>query len=398
MKASFKKIGTIAALLVGTAVVVTSFQNCGVAGFETIGSLEKQNLIQRTSVFGNQYVMVQPNSNIDKDTVNTVVVVSNDNTGVDVPVTYFCTTMGYTDHPRAVDLSTLYAEVTRGGAVVCDDKINQRSDIMDYKKFKVPNSCLAKLTAGQNYAVRLYTPTHPSLKMGAANSGFTTVSEAFHYDGKNLKMNSGSFTVLYDKNPALTSTVTHKNCDQAASPLVALIGEGSHRIELTPPSQGIRFDILGRRATPAPFAKRKISWFLNDNHNYYFIALPNSAGQVRGIDELFGDNTYGPDGKFASNGYAALAKFDANNDSYITAKDPVFSKLRLWHDSNLDGVSSSDELFTMDEMGVVSIDLKYDQSYKETDIYGNEILMKSAIKTQDGQLHLLFDLWFRHFN
>ncbi len=40
----------------------------------------------------------------------------------------------------------------------------------------------------------------------------------------------------------------------------------------------------------------------------YFLVLPNSSGGVSGIDEMFGDNTRGPDGKFAANGYEVRLK------------------------------------------------------------------------------------------
>lgn len=46
------------------------------------------------------------------------------------------------------------------------------------------------------------------------------------------------------------------------------------------------------------------------NQDYALLTLPDSQGRIAGIDQLFGDNTFGPDGAFAANGYAALAKYD----------------------------------------------------------------------------------------
>lgn len=81
-------------------------------------------------------------------------------------------------------------------------------------------------------------------------------------------------------------------------------------LDLTPPWEGVFFDILGRNSFPSAFTKTLISWLSPASRGgIYFIALPGADGAVRGIDQLFGDNTTGPDGRFASNGFAALAKY-----------------------------------------------------------------------------------------
>lgn len=458
MKKNLKKLGTVAGLSLGTIGIITSFQNCGNAGFEAISQLEKEELISKTSVFENQYVRLSRNTE-GESVVNTVIPVKSDtanfdieitpppkssgstnsstninsgqssggtksdtqiqdeenlnstNTNVninkfvaaaDIPVKYYCSTNNFKEFPRLVDLENAYLEVraTDKVEILCDDKVNLMSSLLNLKKFQIPSSCISKLTINKHYKIRLYNPKAPAYLLGHFSEYVGGPANVYvKFDGEKLDTSGSVFWVLYDKNPSLSAgSITHNECDVKASPLVVLMGEGSQRIELTPPTLGIQYDILGKRATPFAHTKKRISWFLNNNHNYYFIALPNAQGQVKGIDQLFGDNTQGPDRKFAANGYAALAKYDANGDSYITDKDPVFQKLRLWHDSNLDGISSQDELFTLDEMNVMTIDLKFDSSYRESDIFGNETLMKSAIKTRDGKLHLLFDLWFRHLS
>lgn len=183
-------------------------------------------------------------------------------------------------------------------------------------------------------------------------------------------------------------------CDERRSPLIISLDNSTKGIGLTSILDGIKFDIMGSKALPSPHYAKQISWFKQGNTDYYFLALPNH-GVVEGIDQLFGDNTLGPDGKFAANGYLALAKYDLNNDKLITSLDPIFKELRLWKDVNRDGKSEPDELFTLDEMGIIKIDLNYDNKYKEVDKYGNATLMKSVVQTKDGKLHLIFDLWFR---
>jgi hypothetical protein len=191
---------------------------------------------------------------------------------------------------------------------------------------------------------------------------------------------------------------TQLKCDTRKSPLIISLSSQARGVQLTAPLDGILFDILGQRSFPFPHAPKQISWLTEEDHGYYFITLPNRQGEVQGIDELFGDNTRGPDGRYAKNGYLALAKYDDNKDGLITIEDSIFADLRLWNDSNRDGNSDPRELFTMSEKSIMVIDLDYDESYVETDIYGNQTKMKSVVKTEDGELHLMFDLWFRVLN
>jgi hypothetical protein len=164
-------------------------------------------------------------------------------------------------------------------------------------------------------------------------------------------------------------------------------------IPLSSQKDGIMFDLLGLHASP-PHSKVRISW--TKSGDYRFLVKPTEHGAVNGIDEMFGDNTFGPDRKFASNGYVALAKYDANKDGFITEKDPVFKSLRLWADLNGDGVAQPNELMTLAEAKITSIDLAFDAGYRETDAYGNQTRLKSVAAKKDGTLLLVFDLWFRY--
>lgn len=195
--------------------------------------------------------------------------------------------------------------------------------------------------------------------------------------------------VLYDINQANNGSDTQENCDRRASPLFILTNKQA--VHFTSPLTGIEFDILGDRNANE---KRLISW--TNNANLKFIALPNSAGRVEGVNELFGDNTRGPDGRFAADGFEALAKFDSNGDGYISADDHVFADLRLWHDENFDGVGEGHELQTLNQSGIEVIDLRFDRKYLEEDQWGNQIKFKSVAKTVNGELRLVFDIWFRH--
>ncbi|NJM10137.1 MAG: hypothetical protein HC883_04450 [Bdellovibrionaceae bacterium] len=111
--------------------------------------------------------------------------------------------------------------------------------------------------------------------------------------------------ILYKNN------VSRENepCEQVNSPLVVQLTPKPRKIRLSSPLLGVLFDILGLNDTPA-HTKRQISWFNSgDAVSHYFITLPDSSGRVLGIDQLFGNNTQGPDGRFAPNGYEALRKW-----------------------------------------------------------------------------------------
>ncbi|MDX9730125.1 MAG: hypothetical protein RBT63_00005, partial [Bdellovibrionales bacterium] len=144
MKTRVEKTASIVGLMLGALGIVVGFQNCGVSGFEVISDLEKSSLLAKTSVFGVQGSETQ--SGNQGSGVNASIPVSNDDrTGAEFSVRYFCSTLGFTDQKRVVDVSEIYAEVTLGDTVVCDEKKTQFRDIVDRKKFKISQVCMAKL-------------------------------------------------------------------------------------------------------------------------------------------------------------------------------------------------------------------------------------------------------------
>ncbi|WP_413582001.1 hypothetical protein [Bdellovibrio sp. HCB288] len=163
-------------------------------------------------------------------------------------------------------------------------------------------------------------------------------------------------------------------------------------IALTAPEHGVMFDLLGALNNHKPV---RTAWFATADTENYFLVLPNGQGRVLGINELFGDATLGPDQKFAKQGFHALAKWDEDKDRIITGADSVFGALKLWKDDNLDGIAQASELHSLDEKGVIAIDLKYDRRYKEVDQHGNMIRYKSVVVMKDNSYGLVYDLYLR---
>ena len=83
----------------------------------------------------------------------------------------------------------------------------------------------------------------------------------------------------------------------------------------------------------------------------------NGNGTIDSGRELFGDSTQLPNGQNAEDGFAALAAEDTNGDGAITAADARFDQLRVWRDLNQDGLSQNGELFTLQQLGIVSINV-----------------------------------------
>lgn len=191
---------------------------------------------------------------------------------------------------------------------------------------------------------------------------------------------------------------------QEADPLIVDLGNSPQGISLTSQLRGILFDILGAFSTPA-HSKKLISW--TTNARFQFLVLPDANGRVAGIDQLFGNNTTGPDGQGTFDGFAALTKYDgttvdgktrvSNADGIIDAHDPVFKKLALWTDMNRDGSAQPNEMTTLESARIKSIDLHYDGNFYEVDKYGNKTTYKSIVTFEDGRTTLIFDLWFRYF-
>ena len=76
--------------------------------------------------------------------------------------------------------------------------------------------------------------------------------------------------------------------------------------------------------------------------------------------ELFGSMTRLANGQRATNGFAALAELDKNQDGRIDAADPDFSRLMLWRDTDQNRASDATELSSIQQSGVQSLALAYD--------------------------------------
>lgn len=152
---------------------------------------------------------------------------------------------------------------------------------------------------------------------------------------------------------------------------------------------GANFDLLNQGSA------QRVAWIAPESRaSTLFLTLPDEqTGQITGIQQLFGDRTRGPDGRFAPNGYEALRKWDANADGWIDHRDPIFSRLRLWSDLDGDGVATEGELSPLVDFGVEAVSLDYQATTVQVDVFGNEVRLPSFVRMQDGSARPMYDVW-----
>lgn len=148
--------------------------------------------------------------------------------------------------------------------------------------------------------------------------------------------------------------------------ILDLDGDG---IETTTLKDGVYFDHNGDDIS------FKTSWV--DKDDALLVLDKNLNNQIDNGNELFGNfteisNPNNSNKTFAINGFHALKEHDLNNDNIIDSKDDIYKDLKLWQDKNSNGLVDNDELFTLEEKGIKSINLNHKIS--------NEVLNKDSIK------------------
>lgn len=112
----------------------------------------------------------------------------------------------------------------------------------------------------------------------------------------------------------------------------------------------------------------------------------NNNGTIDTGRELFGDNTILKNGSLATDGLQALADLDSNADHKIDSADAAFSQLKVWKDVNSDGISTSNELHTLSELNIKSLNTTYTTT-NITDPSGNIQTHAATYETTDGMIH-----------
>lgn len=118
----------------------------------------------------------------------------------------------------------------------------------------------------------------------------------------------------------------------------------------------------------------------------------NNNGVIDNGSELFGNNTTLSTGKLATNGFNVLADYDLNKDGKIDSNDSIYSQLRVWQDLNQNGISEAEEMLTLSELNIDTINTVYTTS-STIDQYGNEHKQIGTF-TSNGETYNINDVWF----
>jgi hypothetical protein len=150
---------------------------------------------------------------------------------------------------------------------------------------------------------------------------------------------------------------------------------------LTDLMNGVQFDLNNDSS------RERLSWTSLNSDDSWLSLDRNGNGLIDSGSELFGNYTEQPSSP-SPNGFIALKVYDSpskggNNDGWLDSNDAVFSNLRLWRDINHNGVSDSDELRSLTDVGVARIDLDYRTSGR-VDRNGNRFRYRAKIYDSNG--------------
>jgi hypothetical protein len=179
--------------------------------------------------------------------------------------------------------------------------------------------------------------------------------------------------------PQMPVTIVDNTPYRWHSPLtIDLNGDGVKTLSI---DKGVKFDLLGNGSA------QSVGWV--SAKDGLLAVDSNGNGKIDNGKELFGGNV--------GDGFAKLASFDSNGDGLVNASDKGFSSLKIWQDSNSNGVTDRGELQALSVFGIKSLNVAhtpYAQA-KELDKQGNILGERGSVTTTSGKSLDMIDVYFQ---
>ena len=198
-----------------------------------------------------------------------------------------------------------------------------------------------------------------------------------------------SLDELYQLNDLIDQSTLEKvkihfeTAEVTKSPLVVdLDGDG---VETVGVSEGVYFDHDGNG-----FAE-KSGWVGKDDG--ILVRDINNNGTIDNGTELFGNNSVLSSGENALNGFEALKELDSNRDGVFNSSDEAWNTVKVWKDSNQNGIVDNSELLSLEQANIAGINLNYNEQ-ELVDGNGNTHAQTGTIIKTDGSSGTITDVWF----
>jgi len=180
------------------------------------------------------------------------------------------------------------------------------------------------------------------------------------------------------------SCPTCDGCGDDCSPIMISLDGAAYDISSV--TDGVAFDIDGVGGS------NRVAWPDRPELVGFLFRDIDGNGVPNNGRELFGNSTLLRTGHVAKNGFEALAEYDSNHDGLVTSADPEWQRLSIWFDLNRDGKATLNEVFTLDDVGVVAFETT-PQWTGRRDGSGNRYKWRAKFAMLHGT-HLIWNLFY----